>query len=672
MDVGETTPFYKFENISLKQTNIDAAFTMPFYRIIPFDLTENPETDKKIQNFLIKKYSQFFYHNSYRNLMSLVDHRKFNASSVDKLIEEPNSEEFFKFLVSLNVKFLEEFDLRFQLNNAEQKALIKKEMEENLLFLCSCYKFCLVNYHQDNRDLVPKNDLEAISLNLAFSQFRCLVAYDATLNNEPIKDFLRFAKFLLTFSEQERKAKEKASKERQPSKNRNQNEEFESEADSTSSQDYDEKISTNLPTQQSSENLEKEAESNEKEPNLKMIKDMPYTLELVYFSTADMVLTSSFKQVYFLSATYPVPSLLNVKNSLSNIKFIEFDSQEKKLDKLYLISSNLDWFSNKNKLWREAWEKFSKFFQLNFFNKENINEQKYCLLLTPTNRDAEQFYAGCCNNSRIITLIRASEEKINFSEQQQQVSTPFRKTPEVLNPIIRVASILSTISTGLNMPEHILIFAAANNYKPTSTIWRYGEIEAKDARNYETTMSLIQAIGRNARRNLFEKETNALAERVVLISKANSFSNIVTSLTNYSNKLYDQVEIIDIGHIEPKFSKFFKSKILLNNFNSSLDYFDKDFLDKISPISKFSNSVEIRFNLIQEILICVKNKSDSPSEIVRKYDFFLNNYTQLTILLYLTNILYNLIEIYYSTENSLQKTSIFNQSLENNLKFSEA
>ncbi len=203
--------------------------------------------------------------------------------------------------------------------------------------------------------------------------------------------------------------------------------------------------------------------------------------------------------------------------------------------------------------------------------------------------------------------------------------------------MFRISSILSTVAVGLNMAEHIFIIAAANVYKPLSIIWRYGNLQLKDVRNYEAILSLVQAIGRNARRTDWEIENNSYTVRSVLVSKANAFENVVESLAQFSFNLYDSVEIVDLALFE-KYLQNNKSKTNVELYLRLKDLkdFDKTLYSIIFPFGDFNNMIDIRFQLLKDILENLKNKDFDFKQLLIRYTTFLQRFKIIIVCVTLT------------------------------------
>ena len=186
---------------------------------------------------------------------------------------------------------------------------------------------------------------------------------------------------------------------------------------------------------------------------------------------------------------------------------------------------------------------------------------------------------------------------------------------------------------GLNLPEHVFIVASANVYKPISIVWKYGTVSTYDARCYEATLALQQAIGRNARKSQVEIKKGLNTSRIVLISKGDVFPNISVTLAQYSTEFYNDVKLVDLsifknllltqfksGHLNESFRKIF---ILLkqNSQFKELIQIGGHFTERenVSPTT-------IRFNLIKEFYGIYKDKDLDVDKMLAKYIKFCTRY----------------------------------------------
>ena len=261
-------------------------------------------------------------------------------------------------------------------------------------------------------------------------------------------------------------------------------------------------------------------------------------------------------------------------------------------------------------------------------------ESKHGLLLASSNKDAFNFFtSGIKKPTSAFSLITGSSESMldKFNEQEIQDQEVFTSAVQKsMYKTFRIGSNLSTVSVGLNLPEHVFIVAAANIYRPLSTYWKYGSIDLIDARCYEANLALQQAIGRNARKSSIEAKLgeNANTSRIALISKAGTFPNIVENLASYSENFYDNVFVIDLTPIEDLLSKNFKSKKLISGFSHFLNYLKQEspLYPIVNAVGPFESQVDIRFNFVKELYGIYSDKKLDMQEICIRYIKFCNNF----------------------------------------------
>lgn len=598
---------------------------LPFYRVFPLSITGNLEKDRIIKNFLINKYLQIFNFNAFLTVANQYDlplaSRLYNyVRNYQESGYFPSAIEVANHVNHCCEVFIDKFKNDYSLVDESSDQQIQK-VYETIKELGHDFTQ-IFTLKPQLKQIEPETLKSAFTLSTMVSQNTFIVFYNAIERNSKRK--------ILNFEELKNSIK-KESKESKESKEPNEN--------LLSLDENDEELKT--------DNIKENIK--EKPLIIDMIKELPFTTQMTSSNILDFLILAKFNQTNIASATYSFVTISPILASIENLRWIQLSSNQPKLDKIILLKSNLDWFTQHSEDHQEAWADFGSFFYENFSKgNESLEGRKFGLLLAPDNRTAEGFYTHGIKNEgkKFFTLIKASTEESELKE-----SKTFEVAPDLGSEMsFRIGSTLSTISVGLNMPQHVFIIAAANTYKPLSTIWQYGDIGTKDARNYEIANSLIQAIGRCARRTELEKKTQSPTIRMALISKSDVFPTSVRVLGSYSQKFYKNVKILDLSEFDNLVSKIIRPKIL----NLELSYkFKKDSIlfNKINSLEHIRNKDDFRFSLLKELMGNLKFLDFDDAPILTKYKLFLKTYQPHSLFLKLNDDLAEIIKAYLETND---------------------
>jgi hypothetical protein len=331
--------------------------------------------------------------------------------------------------------------------------------------------------------------------------------------------------------------------------------------------------------------------------------EAPFCFNFVSFSLQDVFVMQRLKKVVLLSATHSELYLNQMQNAFPKAVFPSFESERPPLDLLVLVESSQDMFSSHQPEWKEGWQQFAAHYNTEFISGKDDDARKFCLLLLASNAIAEKWFKMAVSKpSDYFTAITASDER----DSQDLVSHgEFNIDPGSYadRATIRSASILSTVSVGLNMPNHPFLIISAANYIPTSFLWLYGNVRPNDSKAYVNIQAQLQAIGRIARRTPFETRTKAFTGRVVVLSNSKRFAATARILAMKEAKKYKNVIILNLDNFNRQLSTKLKKAFSLENFENLVNILEKSQLLKVNPTSFFiaKNKEQYRFELLKRL-----------------------------------------------------------------------
>lgn len=660
-EINHNAPYPVVKDLSIIEPN---KIVLPYYRVHPVSITGDLEKDIKIKNFLTQHYQKVFDFNSYLNIMTTSEGANFipcfnkytksgNKDNINFSLKDPKLiDEIIQNVLYFNKVFIENYKNH---NKDSDNAAFQhnlKTIETDLDKIGSNFADVFVNIQNELDEITPSTEEEALTMNFILSKNCYLISYNPVYSDskKSVYDFNEYKNCV--------QRKNVITKNLQDI-----NKTLETTNDEEEKKKLDESIV----------NLQNEIKNSK----FNYQKEVCFTSELTLFSMPELYILSHFQTVILLSATYSAAMISQIYNYFDNINFIDIPNMQPKLKKLVLISSHIDWFANKKPEWQQGWGSLAEHFKENVWGDvDDNNDHKHGLLLTPTNDQAERFFQyGINTKKELFSLIKGTEERTSTNRHYMQDeitdSNAFVISPGDASKVFRISSILSTVSVGLNMPQHVFIIASANTYKPISTVWKYGDVNLNDARNYETIMSLLQAIGRNARRSEQEKEKEEDPLRIILISKANTFQNTIPIIVEYSLNLYEEVEVCDISFFEGLISTRFRSENLFKKYVTGLSILEKvnsELHKKLSFILNWDNKETLRFSLIKQILRVYKEPDLNIKEILENYIKFANFYRLYALFLYLTLYSYNFHIKFLNNKDDQEKlNALFDKSSKNKI-----
>lgn len=684
------TKFNETSNVFLSLKNLkemegdDQVLKTNYYDLFRISMTGDLESDNKIKQYLSQIYSKIFEFNCFLFIMSTHDQNFkieiaecFNYDTEIYDIDQLNLK-----IAKFTNEFIENtFKSVRTIIDPAQNVNVKNLFKSNLTSLTDSFIEVLtkIQVKPPVEEIYPRNEIEALSMDYILSTNNQVINYKPFFFKEiydvenkvliesdirPLSSFDEYIKIATEIKKQMMQKKlEKLEKKNLDGENvvktkalktkvveevvetDNQdlnNDDVDRFLDDSFSDDNEElekldlNVSLNKRMLNPNTNQEVEVKITKK---IIFTSDVPFTTDLNYYFLGNFAKFKKFRTAAFLSATYSLPVSKILQQCVENLAFLEFKSNLESLDRMVFIKSDVDWYGNTKDNWSDAWTNFADFFYKTYVKNIVKEERKYGLFLAPSNLSGKYFFDANVKKSELWCYVVSDKESFkspkNFTDYEDGQETYVEQTrykpkpDDIESRIFRIGSGLSTMSVGINLPEHSFVVAAANAFRPLSSLWKYGNIPVIDIRNYEVCLALSQSIGRVARKSLYEKENNLFTGRCVLVSKANTHVNTVEILAQYSTKFYKRVDIIDIKPFEDLLYTNTRS----TNLNSSFQTY-KNLLKEKKPetlplfltISDFNNSLEIRFNLIQELSFCIKDPNIDLIEILKKYLRFIKVY----------------------------------------------
>lgn len=339
----------------------------------------------------------------------------------------------------------------------------------------------------------------------------------------------------------------------------------------------------------------------------------PFTTYLNLFDKWSLLLLLKNNITLFISATPNERHYNNLQKAFPDqVEFIDYVKHSDPLDKLYVVLSNVDYFANARPTWKNLWQEFGDYYfqQITKPSKVKKNEYDYALLLLPSEKKAKFFFErGIPNKSPFFSKVANKYEffESGYFKEGGLLSSRFS---------VRVASIQSSISCGLNLPNHPFLFVSFNVFKPMFTLYKRGNsTSVVSAQTLDAYSILKQGIGRIARKSQYEKENKEeRSTRILFVSKYTKFPGIMNIFYKDFSKIYDDFEILDISDYESEISSIFKRNKGLSVFKefqtniphfrntyfsdeiTSTESFRIIFLKKLVDLLKISKSKNVSFN----------------------------------------------------------------------------
>lgn len=441
--------------------------------------------EKMANIFLINTCFTFLQNTKDDRLMEKTFKFFQNVKDAQPNLSDPN---FLNSLENMKLLGLTEFEknlsnLKGTINEKSPNYLTKMKMLQHFQniweeFLISyskmVLKFGVINF----KEIHPYDVSDAITANYLTSSNAYIVTFFPSLNNKPIKNFEDFKKFLSSYHETKNKNPEK--------KNQEDSNNLES-----SSEDSNESL-TEEDSSESSGIEGEEKNSSENSPSegtLKFPSSPIFTSTLNYTNMWPLLLLLQNKRTVLLSATYSLPNSHSLHENLpSSSSFFKLNFPQPKLKRAFVFHTKNDYYSSSKSSWKTMWGIFGNYFYENLTKLDGV----LGLLITPSNRWAQNFYKNNLPTKKpFYSLVTSTKEAYggvddNFIDESSFDPSGSLKTRYCL----RVCSVYSTVSVGLNLPQHKFIVCSLNNYKPSVSLSNYSifkgvNIDTFQANSYE-------------------------------------------------------------------------------------------------------------------------------------------------------------------------------------------
>lgn len=204
------------------------------------------------------------------------------------------------------------------------------------------------------------------------------------------------------------------------------------------------------------------------------------------------------------------------------------------------------------------------------------------MFFLPSEEKARNFFElGIKNKSRFFT-------KVTNRNEEFEMAKFYEKGVNSSKFSCRISSIQSSISCGLNLPNHPFLFVSFDVFRPIVTLFRHTKTnDVYGAQSLDAYYIIKQAIGRIARKTDYEKANpNVPSKRIIFVTAASKFPTLVEHFFEDSAKSYKRVSLYDISDYDKEAANLFrrnKGLIVLKNFQ-------KNFPDQMKGI--FSHNFE--------------------------------------------------------------------------------
>jgi hypothetical protein len=367
----------------------------------------------------------------------------------------------------------------------------------------------------------------------------------------------------------------------------------------------------------SSENLENDSNPpNDSNPStlveaswISYTSDAPFTTNITIFEglPLDLLVSLPTKSVIATSATLPNYVVSLIKDEYDEkVNVLKAESNIPKINKLYLFTTDIDYYQNRRQSWRNMWENFGDFFYNKITKKSTKSEgddSTYGLILVPTNRIAKSFYGtNLPSNSQHFSIIKGSWERFS--------NAPFnKKGSQTASYCLRVASIQSSLGAGLNLPNHKFLMIGAEVFKPYSTLFKHPNIEVCDARKVDAYLQLVQGIGRIGRKSKSELENPEIeTSRVCFLTGCRKFPTIPIQLIESLKSTYDEIISFNLSKLENELFAIFQYQKNCQVLELLFSQLKEDEYKNILKY-KIINAEDFRYLLLTDISLLVVDKT---------------------------------------------------------------
>lgn len=305
-----------------------------------------------------------------------------------------------------------------------------------------------------------------------------------------------------------------------------------------------------------SKNLKKLVSKGNK-PKVSISREAPFSSTLALHDCSALgFLKNQYLPVYLVSATFSENLVSKTHLELGDAaNFTKTESSTKKLNKILLLHTTVDYFSNMKGDRKTYWETFGSYFWEKITKPtvaEDSDEGVYALLMLPSFRKVENFYSfSVLQNSPHFSLI---EENLERKEGMGFT----KKGPGALKISSRVTSILSALGAGVCLPNHKMLITSCDVLKPSSVLRTYKDLDPIVGKYIEAHTALWQGINRSSRRTKIELlDPSIPANRILFINKSDVFPQMIDLLRTGLAELYEQVEIVDLWEFDEQLATIF-------------------------------------------------------------------------------------------------------------------
>mgnify|MGYP006280044127 FL=1 len=308
---------------------------------------------------------------------------------------------------------------------------------------------------------------------------------------------------------------------------------------------------------------------NVAEKCLKYPSNPVYTAVISYTNMWPLLLLLQNEKTCLLSATYSIPVTHNLnKNLPTTSAFFKLNSEQPKLKRAFIFHTRNDYYNPNKTSWRSMWSSFGYYFYQNLTKPFDV----LGLLITPSNRWAQNFYKNNLPTKKpFFSLVTSTKEAYGGSDDSFIDESTFEPSgPLKTRYCLRVCSVYSTVSVGLNLPEHKFIVCSLNNYKPSVALNHYSNLEDSNintfhANSYESLMSVNQSISRNARLSSSERDGISNSVRVYFLTKSNAYPGAVYQIAKIIKEKFEEVYLINLKEMEDKILNTYRGAKYINN-----------------------------------------------------------------------------------------------------------
>jgi DNA polymerase family B len=269
---------------------------------------------------------------------------------------------------------------------------------------------------------------------------------------------------------------------------------------------------------------------------------VPYNSDIICYNTLPIFIASQMRSSIMATATLSYLQRKVLTSSIqSNIGFFTIQNTQPKLDRLYVIFNDTNWFGQ---------------FELDFWSKLlNLTSKSpfYTLGFVNSFKEAKALYEFARNYTLPLGLLQGDSELSANSGPADLIYPRGFSESEVKT---HVGSSHGVIGTGLNLPTRKLILVNANVFKPVSAYWYNTSSESFVKHQIEDLAhSVLQNIGRFARLTGEELEDSTIeSRRVVVILGSEVHPGLRSVLMCILSSLFKEIQVMDSTAFEKDYA----------------------------------------------------------------------------------------------------------------------